>query len=308
MNIMKVLITGASGRVGRATYVRLCTAYDVVGYDQSPSSTADVVARLEDTNRLRRALEGVDAVVHTAALHAPHVGIRSEAEFERVNVHSTAELLRLSLEAGIRRFVFTSTTALYGAAATPPGQAGWVTEDTIPLPRTIYHRTKLQAENLLEASAGRSELEVTVLRMSRCFPEPAPLMAAYRLHRGVDARDVADAHAAALEGGTGGFRRFIISGATPFIPGDCMELLESAPAVLRRRAPGLVAEFARRGWALPDRIDRVYSSLRAFSELGWNPQFGYVEVLAELDRRSPEVLPPLTTRLHQAVTFAQAHE
>jgi hypothetical protein len=42
---------------------------------------------------------------------------------------------------------------------------------------------------------------------------------------------------------------------------------------------------------LPDRIDRVYSSLRAISELGWNPQFGYAEVLAELDRRSSEVLP-----------------
>ncbi len=289
---MKVLITGASGRVGRAIYIRLCSGHEVLGYDQAPSSTADVVASLEDTDRLRDLLAGVDAVVHTAALHAPHVGLRSEAEFERVNVHCTADLVRLSVAAGIRRFVFTSTTALYGAAATPTGQAGWVTEDTIPLPRTIYHRTKLQAESLLEAAAGRGELEVTVLRMSRCFPEPAPLMAAYRLHRGVDARDVADAHAAALEGGTGGFRRFIISGATPFAPDDCKELFESAPAVLRRRAPGLVAEFERRGWPLPDSIDRVYSPRKAASELDWHPQNGFTEVLAQLDRRSSEVFPP----------------
>ena len=289
---MKVLLTGASGRVGRAIYIRLCSGHEVLGYDQAPSSTADIVASLEDTDRLRCALEGVDAVVHTAALHAPHVGLRSEAEFERVNVHCTADLVRLSVAAGIRRFIFTSTTALYGAAATPPGQAGWTTEDTVPQPRTIYHRTKLQAENLLEAAAGRGELDVTVLRMSRCFPEPAPLMAAYRLHRGVDARDVADAHAAALESDGGGFRRFIISGATPFVPGDCKELLESAPAVLRRRAPGLVAEFERRGWALPDSIDRVYSSHKAASELGWHPQNGFTEVLAQLDRRSSEVLPP----------------
>ena len=289
---MKVLLTGASGRVGRAIYIRLCSGHEVLGYDQAPSSTADIVAPLEDTDRLRCALEGVDAVVHTAALHAPHVGLRSESEFERVNVHCTAELVRLSLAAGIRRFVFTSTTALYGAAATPPRQAGWTTEDTVPQPRTIYHRTKLQAENLLEAAAGRGELDVTVLRMSRCFPEPAPLMAAYRLHRGVDARDVADAHAVALTGSGTGFRRFIISGVTPFVPGDCKELLESAPAVLRRRAPGLVAEFERRSWPLPDRIDRVYSSNKAAKELGWNPQFGYAEVLAELDRRSSEVLPP----------------
>jgi nucleoside-diphosphate-sugar epimerase len=220
------------------------------------------------------------------------VGLRSEAEFERVNVHCTAELVRLSLAAGIRRFVFTSTTALYGAAATPPGQAGWTTEDTVPQPRTIYHRTKLQAESLLEAAAGRGDLDVAVLRMSRCFPEPAPLMAAYRLHRGVDVRDVADAHAAALESGSSGFHTFIISGATPFVPGDCRELLESAPTVLRHRAPGLVAEFEHRGWELPNSIDRVYSSHKAVRELGWNPQFGYAEVLAEFDRRSSEVLPP----------------
>ena len=288
---MKVLITGASGRVGRAIYIRLCSGHEVLGYDRAPSSTADVVASLEDADRLRDALEGIDAVVHTAALHAPHVGLRSEAEFERVNVHCTAELLRLSLAAGSRRFVFTSTTALYGAAATLPGQAGWTTEDTLPQPRTIYHRTKLQAEQLLEAAALRGELDVTVLRMSRCFPEPAPLMATYRLHRGVDARDVADAHAAALESSGDGFRRFIISGATPFLPDDCRELFESAPTVLRRRALGLVAEFERRGWELPKTIDRVYCSYKAQSELAWNPQFGYAEVLAQLDRRSSEVLP-----------------
>jgi UDP-glucose 4-epimerase len=293
MSAMKVLITGASGRVGRAIYIRLYPGYEVLGYDQAPSSTADVVASLEDSDRLRDALAGVDAVVHTAALHAPHVGVCSEAEFERVNVHCTSDLVRLSVAAGVRRFIFTSTTALYGAAATPRGEAGWVTEDTVPEPRTIYHRTKLLAENLLEAAAGRGELDVTVLRMSRCFPEPAPFMATCRLHRGVDARDVADAHAAALESSDGGFRRLIISGATPFEPGDCKELLESAPTVLRRRAPELVAEFERREWALPDSIDRVYSSPKAASELGWNPQYGFGEVLAEYDRHSPEVLPPL---------------
>jgi nucleoside-diphosphate-sugar epimerase len=288
---MKVLVTGSSGKVGRAIYIRLCAGHDVIGYDQAPSSTSDVVGSLEDTGQLRDALAGVDAVVHTAALHAPHVGVRSEAEFERVNVRCTSDLVRLSVAAGIRRFVFTSTTALYGAAATPRGRAGWVTEDTVPEPRTIYHRTKLQAESLLEAAAGRGELDVAVLRMSRCFPEPAPVMAAYRLHRGVDARDVADAHAAALESRSGGFRRFIISGATPFVPGDCKELLESAPAALHRRAPELVAEFARRGWELPGSIDRVYCSYAAARELGWNPQYGFGEVLAEYDRRSPEVLP-----------------
>jgi len=45
----------------------------------------------------------------------------------------------------------------------------------------------------LREDAGRDGLAVTVLRLSRCFAEPAPLMAAYRLHRGIDARAVASA-------------------------------------------------------------------------------------------------------------------
>lgn len=289
---MKILVTGSTGRVGRAIYVRLCAEHQVVGLDRAPSSTADVVAPLADTERLREALRGVDAVIHTAALHAPQVGLVSDEDFHAVNVAGTAALLRAAQEAGVRRFVFTSTTALYGAASTPPGRAGWTTEATPPQPRSIYHHTKLQAEALLEAAAGRDGLAVTVLRMSRCFPEPAPLMAAYRLHRGVDARDVADAHALALQQCEPGWRRYVVSGATPFLAEDAEALLRDAPAVITQRMPALAEAFAQRGWALPASIDRVYDPSLARRELGWQAQHGYAEVMAALDRRSSEVLPP----------------
>ena len=289
---MKILVTGSTGRVGRAIYVRLCADNEVVGFDRAPSSTADVVAALADTERLRGALQGVDAVIHTAALHAPQVGLVGEEDFHTVNVAGTATLLRLAQQAGVRRFVFTSTTALYGAASTPPGRAGWTTEATPPQPRSIYHRTKLLAEDLLEQAAGCDGLAVTVLRMSRCFPEPAPLMAAYRLHRGIDARDVADAHALALQHGEPGFRRCLVSGATPFLPGDAEALLHDARAVIAQRSPALAEAFARRGWALPASIDRVYDPALARERLGWQSRHGFDEVLAALDRRSSEVLPP----------------
>jgi nucleoside-diphosphate-sugar epimerase len=120
--------------------------------------------------------------------------------------------------------------------------------------------------------------------MSRCFPEAVPLMAVYRLHRGVDARDVADAHVAALQRGVPGRSRcFVISGATPFEPGDAAGLARDAPAVLALRAPALVEAFARRGWALPASIDRVYDARRAARELGWQARFGYDEVLRQAD-------------------------
>jgi len=249
-----------------------------------------VVASLLDESAMRLALRGIDAVVHVAALHAPHVGHRTDAEFEAINVAATATLARLAVDAGVKRFVFTSTTALYGAGG--KAEATWVTEDTTPRPRTIYHHTKLAAEAILATSTVGRPIAVTSLRMSRCFPEPAPLMAAYRLHRGVDARDVAGAHAAALRSDTPGFRRFVISGATPFVREDAAALLSDAPTVLAQRAPALVAAFAARGWELPRSIDRVYDSALARAELDWQPRHGFEEVLAELDRRSPEVLPP----------------
>jgi UDP-glucose 4-epimerase len=289
---MRVLLTGASGRVGRAVVVRLCREHHVIGFDQAPSSTADVVASLANEPALRAALHGVHAVIHTAGLHAPHVGHHSEAAFEDVNVRGTATLLRLALEAGVNRFVYTSTTALYGAGSNLVGQAAWVTEETTPRPLTIYHRTKLAAERVLESAAQRGPLAVTVLRMSRCFPEPAPLMAAYRLHRGVDVRDVAEAHALALSVGTPGFRQYVVSGATPFTAEDTAELYADAPAVFARCAPELVAVFTRRGWPVPSSVDRVYASAKAAAELNWRARYGFDEVLAELDRGSSEVLPP----------------
>ncbi len=291
---MRVLVTGSSGRVGRAVYVRLLRdGHEVIGLDRSPASTADLVGDLRDPGLMRRAMDGVDAIVHAAALHAPHVGIVEEALFQQVNVEATIVLARLALERGIDRLVFTSTTALYGEASTPPATAGWVDEAVLPRPRTVYHRTKLAAESALEALSRREGLRVTVLRMSRCFPEPAPVMAAYRLHRGVDARDVAGAHALALAAGATGFRRFVISGATPFWPEDTTTLLHDAPGVLARRAPALVEEFGRRGWRLPPSIDRVYSPASAMQQLGWRPLYGFEEVIRMFDEESSEVLPPV---------------
>lgn len=85
------------------------------------------------------------------------------------------------------------------------------------------------------------------------------MMAVYRLHRGIDARVVASAHELALGLEKPGFRVFVDSGAIPFEPSDCQELAVDAISVLQRRAPSLVAEFERRGWALPAKINRGYS-------------------------------------------------
>ena len=178
---MKILLTGSSGRIGRAIFGALAANHEVVGLDRSPFATTRIVADVTDRQAVARAVRGVDAVIHTAALHAPHVGLVPDTVFQQINVEATAHLLQAARDAGARRFVLTSTTALYGHAVVAGG-CRWIDEDTEPLPRTIYHRTKLQAETLAEAAAPG--FSVRVLRMGRCFPEPPERMAMFRLrHR-----------------------------------------------------------------------------------------------------------------------------
>lgn len=286
---MKVVLTGSSGRVGRAIFASLSPNHQVIGIDARAFSTTHIIGDCTDPELLKRALEGADGVVHTAGPHAPHVGTTPDGEFERVNVEGTQTLYEIAKASGVRRFVYTSTTALYGHAIAKDA-CSWVTEETEPQPRSIYHTTKLAAECALQQSACPA-LSVAVLRMSRCFPEPAPEMLAYRVHRGIDARDVGSVHALALEHEGAAFERFVISGETPFQPEDCPALSRNAPAIIRRRIPALAAAFDARGWAMPARIDRVYCPAKAQRELDWQPRWGWREVLAQADRDDLEVLP-----------------
>lgn len=287
---MRIAVTGTSGRIGRAIHFTLCEKHEIVGIDRTVSSATTHRGEINDYEFLVRAFTGVEAVVHTAALHAPHVGVFDESEFFRINVEGTKTVFRAAVNCGVKALVFTSTTALYGFAARQPDQATWISETTIPKPRSIYHRTKLEAEHFLESVANRN-LRVTTLRVSRCFPEPAPLMAMYRLHRGIDARDVAEGHRLALAESKDIYRMFILSGATPFRQADCVALMRTPRQVLDERYPAVCELFDSRQWPLPESIDRVYDSSRAQGALGWAPSYGFEEVVHLLDAQIPEVLP-----------------
>jgi nucleoside-diphosphate-sugar epimerase len=292
---MKIAITGTSGRIGRAIHFSLCQSNRITGIDRSAASVTTHLGDIDNYALLIKAFKGVDAVVHTAALHAPHVGIHGENEFYRINVKGTESVVRAAAECGARSLVFTSTTALYGYASLHPDRATWIDEKTKPEPKSIYHRTKLEAEQFLESEASRN-LKVTTLRMSRCFPEPAPIMAMYRLHRGIDARDVAEAHHLALVDSDENYRMFVVSGATPFQEADRTSLKRSPESVLRKRCPAICKTFESRGWSLPDSIDRVYDSSKAQNALKWKPKYGSGEVVNMLDNQISEVLPEQAER------------
>ena len=288
----KILITGSSGRIGRALHWSLSQGYAVTGIDISPSSATSKVVDIRNYEQLKRNVDGVDTIFHAAALHAPHVGIASEREFYDINVNATENVCRAALESGASQIIFTSTTALYGYANLGEGEAVWIDEQTIPEPKTIYHKTKLEAENILREYSGMN-LAISILRMSRCFPEPAQKMAIYRLHRGIDYRDVAEAHRLASERKKDKYYdTYIISGETPFIKSDCQLLFENPEMVIRERHAVLAREFDKRGWNFPESIDRVYDSSYAQKTLGWRPKRGPLEILNQFDRGDFEILPP----------------
>jgi UDP-glucose 4-epimerase len=181
-------------------------------------------------------MKGVDAVLHTASLHKPHVITRSLQDFVDTNITGTLNLLEEAASAGVQSFVFTSTTSAFGGALTPPAGAPavWVTEDGTSVPKNIYGVTKTAAEDLCELFHRDRGLACLILRTSRFFPEEDDCEATRQayddynvkaneyLYRRVDLEDVVSAHLIALERAPSiGFGRYIIGATTPFCLRTC---------------------------------------------------------------------------------------
>jgi UDP-glucose 4-epimerase len=239
-------------------------------------------------------------------LHKPHVATHSRQDFVDTNITGTLNLLEEAVAAGVRSFIFTSTTSVFGRALTPPpgAPAAWVDEDVVPIPKNIYGVTKAAAEGLCQLFHQKFGVPIIVLRTSRFFPEEdddPEMRAAYDdanikanefLFRRVDVEDVVSAHFAAVERAAQiGFGRYIISATTPFSRDDVTTLRNDAPVVLQRAVPEFVAEYVRRGWKMFPSIDRVYDDARARTELGWRPKYDFRHVIRSLaageDPRSP---------------------
>jgi UDP-glucose 4-epimerase len=276
---MKILFTGSSGpKVGARVAAVLAQAHEMVGIDTDAGALTTHQQDIVSVANWAPLLDGVDAVVHFAALHAPHRATHSRAAFYDTNVHATARLIEAAKSAGVARFVMASTTSVYGRAMRSRERAVWVNEELTPAAEDIYDETKLAAEALCSAAFAPTFVTIA-LRFSRCFPEPPPLMTLYRLYRGVDARDVAQAFSLALTAPLSAFAALNVSGATPFVPSDVDALMHDAPSVLSMRAPELVSAFAARTWPLPTSIDRVYAIDLARRVLGYAPAYGWQSCL-----------------------------
>src|SRR4051794_6770847 len=92
---MRILVTGSSGHLGEALMRVLGEVEDLelVGLDILESPFTTVVGSVADRETVRRCMEGVDAVLHTATLHKPHVASHVRQEFVDTNITGTLNLL-----------------------------------------------------------------------------------------------------------------------------------------------------------------------------------------------------------------------
>jgi UDP-glucose 4-epimerase len=304
---MKILVTGSAGHLGEALMRTLHDRnVDAIGLDLAASAFTHEVGSIADRAFVARAMKGVDAVIHTATLHKPHVITHTRQDFVDTNISGTLNLLEEAVTQHVTSFVFTSTTSVFGDAMAPPAgePAVWVTEDLKPKPKNIYGVTKTAAEDLCELFHRDHGLACIVLRTSRFFPEdddePAKrgnfnddnMKLVEYLYRRVDIEDAVDAHLLAIERASViGLGRYIITATTPFTSADLPELNVNAPSVVTRYFPEVDAVLATRGWKMFPRIDRVYVNTLARNELGWRPKFGFAEMLARIksgdDLRTP---------------------
>ena len=300
---MKILVTGSAGHLSEA--IMRClekTEHQAKGIDILNSPFTDSRGSIVDREYVAACLSGIDAVIHTATLHKPHVATHSRQDFVDTNITGTLNLLEEAVSAGVQRFVFTSTTSAFGAALAPAEgrPAAWITEDVQPIPKNIYGITKTAAEDLCQLFHRRNGLPCIVLRTSRFFLEEddnAAVRACYAdanakanefLFRRVDLEDAATAHLKALECAPDiGFDRYIISATTPFSENDLTALRTDAPRVVRERCPSYEPAYRKFGWRMVEGIDRVYVNEKARNDLGWTPTYDFAHIVEQLDAGAP---------------------
>ena len=169
-----VLVTGATGALGP----QVVTALAAAGYavrvlvrrpppaGRLPGGVDVQIGDITDASAVAAAMTGCQAVVHMAALlHIVDPAPALRAEYERINVGGTANIVAAAIRAGVERLIFFSTIAVYGDSR---GQI--LDENTPPQPTTLYGQSKLAAEQMV-AQAQRADGQAlgVILRLSAVY-------------------------------------------------------------------------------------------------------------------------------------------
>jgi len=160
MSKLNVLITGAGGRIGKHLLPEFQAAYALRTFDLKavPGDPNAIVANLQDVEALKRAMAGIDVVLHLAATS-------DEAPFlEQLvpnNVVGLYNVLEAAVACGVRRVIFASTVQAIAWHGTPDP----VSANAAPRPCTLYGATKAFGEAAGCYYHGRHKLEFLAVRI-----------------------------------------------------------------------------------------------------------------------------------------------
>ncbi|WDF78228.1 NAD(P)-dependent oxidoreductase [Mucilaginibacter sp. KACC 22773] len=278
---MKILVTGSSGQLGSATVKHLkAFGHHITGVDVIPAATTDDIIDIKNKSETENLCRGFDAIIHTAAVHGKHYELNYPREaFIQTNIIGTLNLLNACVKHGVNRFLYTSTTSIYGSALIDHEKAVWVDENLPEKPRDIYDITKQTTEQLCKDFFYKEGLQTSVYRVGRFLPEEDNLKINHRIYRGLDERDGAEALRLALGITFADFEIFNISSGSPFGKDDLVQLKYNPEGVILKFFPEAKDIYRRKNWFFPESIDRVYVCNKAKQILGYQPQFDFEYLL-----------------------------
>ena len=171
---MKILITGASGFVGRTLVQKLNTSHEILALVRSQSNNFPAnIQKLIAKDIFEVELPSdIDVIIHLAG----RAHILNEqttdplSEFRKVNVEGTLQLARQALEKKVKRFIFMSSIGVNGSVTTQQP----FTEDSIPQPHADYAVSKLEAEQELKKLFDGSDTELVIIRPPLVYAAHAP--------------------------------------------------------------------------------------------------------------------------------------
>jgi UDP-glucose 4-epimerase len=275
---MRIAVTGGRGFLGTAVVDSLATRTSThiisVDLDGAPGLHRNVQSVQQDVRErvnLAAHLREVDVVVHLAAKHGAHLAAGlSPAACWSANVDVTESVLAAAQMAGVRRFVYVSSTSVFGSGSAA-GPARILDESVVVSPEDVYDRAKLACEQMIWNRRLDFRREAVVLRLGR-FDFPNEVSHELRkLSTGLDVRDAARAIERCVEAVSFPHFRYCVASGHPLESADRQRLGLSVSDVVERCMPNLARLCEQEDIALPTRVGKSVSSGLLYADLGWRP-------------------------------------
>ncbi len=274
---LRILLTGGSGLVGSTLVPLLRDRHDVTHLDLTDPGDGlpCIEGDLCDPDLVREACQGRDAIIHVAGIHgAAWQAVGDDALFQ-LNVVGTRNVLEGAAAAGVPRVVFTSSIHATGRYPTPVPYFP-IDEDLPREPMDVYGLSKKLGENLCMYASQVQGTSVICLRPGWIAPVDAPLDRQFtKVFFGVDVRDVAQAHALAVEAPADlRFEAILVTAESPLCGVDALTYFANPVGTLERFYPG-IRDLLDDGTLTIHAQQEWHSTLKARRLLGYDPQHNF---------------------------------